>query len=401
MSKQINKLTAVAVKNMKKPGWHADGNGLYLQVSPTGSKSWAYRYKVNGKSVWHGLGTFTSLNNLDKARKSAAQCKQLRADGIDPIEHKNSQIVKKQLEKARTLTFQQCAERYIESHKNGWKNKKHISQWTNTLTTYTFPFIGTMPVQDVDIDHILKVLEPIWYTKTETASRVRQRIESILDWATVRKYRKGDNPALWRGRLDKILPNRNKVQKPKHFVAMDYRDIPAYFCKLRAKKTISCRALAFTILTASRNGESRQLTYDELNLNDNIWIIPEERMKAGREHRVPLSGESLKIIKEMQTINQTGLVFEGFRTGRPISEAALLKEVKLHDTELTVHGFRSAFRDWCAEKTNYPREVAEAALAHSLKDKTEAAYQRGDILEKRRELMNAWADYCCMSYEPF
>lgn len=396
MAREINKLTALAVRKMTKKGWHADGNGLYLQVSASGAKSWVYRYKVAGKSVWHGLGPYSKLNSLDNARKAAAECKKLRLEGIDPIEHKSNLASKKELEKSKSLTFKQCTEQYIESHKNGWRNRKHISQWTNTLTTYAFPSIGELPVQNIEIDHVLKVLEPIWYTKTETASRIRQRIESILDWATVRKYREGDNPALWRGRLDKILPKRTKVQKPTHFVAMDYRELPSYFRKLRQKETIACKALAFTILTATRNGEARQITYNELTLSDNIWVIPDGRMKAGKEHRVPLSKEALKIIDEMQKLlcKSTELVFEGAKANRPISEAALLKEVKLHSSELTVHGFRSSFRDWCAEQTNYPRELAEAALAHSLKDKTEAAYQRGDMLEKRRELMNSWADYC-------
>ncbi len=396
MAKTINKLSAKKVEHLKERGWYADGNGLYLQVSITGSKSWAYRYHSKGKQQWHGLGAYSKLNSLRKARQAAAECKQLRKDGFDPIEHKKKLALDKELDEAKSLTFKECADQYIDSHKNGWKNAKHASQWVNTLNAYAHPTIGQLPVQSIDIDLILKILEPIWYTKTETASRVRQRIENILDWAIVRNYRQGDNPALWRGRLDKILPKRNKVQKPKHFAAMDYRELPEYFRSIRAKDTIAAKTLAFTILTAARNGEARAITYEELNQDEAIWIIPDDRMKADREHRVPLTGEALAIIDEMATLKRKtdDYVFVGLKAGRPISEAAILKLVKDTHPTLTVHGFRSTFRDWCAEQTNYPREVAEAALAHSIRDKTEAAYQRGDIFEKRRKLMDSWADYC-------
>jgi len=396
VAKTINKLSAKKVEHLKERGWYADGNGLYLQVSPSGSKSWAYRYQSKGKEQWHGLGAYTKKNTLEKAREAAAECKQLRKEGIDPIEEKKRLQLAKDLKEVNTLTFKECAEQYIESHRNGWRNAKHASQWVNTLTTYAYPTIGHLPVQLIEVEQVLQIIEPIWYTKTETASRVRQRIENILDWATVRKYRKGDNPALWRGRLDKILPKRNKVQKPTHFSAMDYRELPEYFRLLRTKNSIASKALAFTILTAARNGEARGITYSELKTADAIWIIPDTRMKAEREHRVPLTNEALKIIDEMEIHKKKSndYVFTGMRAGKPISEAALLKLVKDTHPELTVHGFRSSFRDWCAEQTNYPREVAEAALAHSLKDKTEAAYQRGDMLDKRRRLMESWADYC-------
>ena len=399
MAKTINKLSAKKVETEKEPGWHADGNGLYLQVSKTGAKSWVYRYQVNSKEKWHGLGAYTKKNSLGEARLAAAECKQLRKEGIDPVEHKKELAIKKAIGEANTLTFQECAEQYIDSHKSGWKNAKHETQWTNTLTTYAYPIIGDLPVQSVDINYVLKVLEPIWYTKTETASRIRQRMENILDWATVRSYRTGDNPALWRGRLDKILPKRNKVQKPKHFAAMDYRELPEYFKSLREKDSIASKALAFTILTATRNGEARAITYSELNQKEAIWIIPDDRMKADREHRIPLTKEALDIIQEMALFKRESddFIFTGLKAKRPISEAALLKLVKSTHPTLTVHGFRSTFRDWCAEQTYFPREVAEAALAHSLKDKTEAAYQRGDIFEKRRKLMSAWTDYCLSS----
>jgi integrase len=396
MAKTINRLSVKKVDNLKTSGWHPDGNGLYLQVSKSGSKSWVYRYQVNGKQKWHGLGSYTKENSLQVARSSALKCKQLRRDGIDPIDHKNQIKIDCRLATRSAITFKECAEQFIKSHREGWKSQKHASQWENTLDTYAYPLIGDLPVQAIDGDLVMRVLEPIWFTKTETASRVRQRIENILDWATVKEYRQGDNPALWRGRLDKLLPKRTKVQKPKHFPAMDYRDLPDYFATLRSKKTIASNALAFTILTATRNGEARSASYSEIDERSNIWIIPASRMKAEREHRIPLSDEAIAIITEMKDYKRPAddFVFTGLRPGRAISEAALLKLVKVTHPNLTVHGFRSSFRDWCAEQTSFTREVAEAALAHSIKDKTEAAYQRGDLFEKRRSLMNDWTDYC-------
>ena len=396
MAKTINKLSTLKVKNLKGKGWYADGAGLYLQISTSGSKSWVYRYQINGKQKWQGLGAVTKANTLEVARKAAAASKQLVKDKIDPIEHKNQQAIDNQIKGTRTVTFKECATLYIESHKDGWKNAKHVSQWKNTLNTYAYPVIGHLPVQQIDIDLVLKVIQPIWRTKTETASRVRQRIENILDWATVMKYRQGDNPALWRGRLDKILPKRNKVQKPIHFPAMDYRELPEYFRSLRQKETIASKALAFIILTASRSGEARAVTYSELDLDASVWIIPADRMKAGREHRIPLSNEALAVIDEMGVHKPEGNdhVFTGLIAGGHVSDGTILKLMKSTHPALTVHGFRSTFRDWCAEQTNYPREVAEAALAHSLKDKVEAAYRRTDLFDKRRLLMNSWEDYC-------
>lgn len=400
MAKTVNRLTARAVINLKKPGWYPDGAGLYLQVTSPTSKSWVYRYQISGKERRHGLGSYDKNDRtLEWARREVEKCKEIRGNGYDPIEYKKAKELEKNLLETKSITFKECALAYIESHKLGWKNAKHESQWRNTLETYTYSIIGDLSVQDIDIGLVMDVLEPIWFEKTETASRVRQRIENILDWATVKGYRAGDNPALWRGRLDKLLPKRTKVQKPKHFEAMDYRDVPEYFRSLRKRDTVATRALAFTILTAARNGEARAVTTDELDSKDKVWTIPDTRMKADREHRVPLSAEALKIIKEMEPFKRhtDNYIFPGQAHSKPISEPSLLKVVKQHDKTLTVHGFRSSFRDWCAEQTSYPREVAEAALAHAVKDKTEAAYQRGDMFEKRRKLMDAWSNYCLNS----
>ncbi len=393
MAKTVKQLKDLQIRRFTKPGAYPDGEGLYLQVRDSGAKDWFYRYEVAGKGRKRGLGPYPTIS-LERAREDALVCRQLRKQGIDPIEHYKEIELNKDLEKAKSTTFKECALTYIDTHRHGWRNKKHESQWRNTLKTYAYPTIGDLPVQAIDIDLVMKVLEPIWFEKTETASRIRQRIENVLDWATVRKLRKGDNPALWRGRLDKLLPKRTKVQKTVHFAAMDYKDVPEYFQSLRAKDTLASKALAFTILTATRSGEARAATRSEIN--DNVWIIPDSRMKAEREHRVPLSDEAMKIIKEMEPFERQtdDLIFPGLAHAKPISEASLLKIVKQDHPTLTVHGFRSSFRDWCAEQTSYPREVAEAALAHTLKDKTEAAYQRSDMFEKRRKLMDSWADYC-------
>jgi integrase len=396
VAKTINRLTALKVSKIKKPGWYPDGLGLYLQVSKTGSKSWVYRYEISGKEHRHGLGSIHDTS-LEEARITAETCRSLRREGINPIEHKKRLEVAKKLQKTKNITFKECALAYIEAHKDSWKNRKHESQWRNTLETYAYPVIGDLPVQDVDVGLILSILEPLWKTKTETATRVRQRIENILDWATVREYRQGENPARWRGHLDKTLPKRSKVQKVQHFKAMKYSDVPAYFQILRETDSQSARALAFIILTATRSSEARGAKWDEIDLKAKVWTLPPERMKAGRQHRIPLSPEALKILKEVKPLAQDGFVFPGMRKGRPISEGTVYKLLKDEHKGATVHGFRSSFRDWCAEMTSYPREVAEAALAHVLTDKTEAAYQRGDIFDKRRRLMNAWAEYCLKS----
>ena len=397
MAKQIHKLKALNVKRESIPGWYADGQGLYLQVSASGTKSWVYRFEKDKKERRHGLGSFPTIS-LDAARKAAQFCRQLRSDGHDPIEYKQRLKADKQLEEAKGVTFKECALSYIDSHKSGWKNRKHEQQWKNTLATYAYPVIGKISVQDVDVGLVMKILEPIWFEKTETASRVRSRIENVLDWAKVRKYRTGENPALWRGHLDKLLPKRTKVQKVKHFAAMPYIDSPDYFRSIRQIDTVSAKALAFSILTATRSNETREAKWCEIDLKNHMWIIPEDRMKANREHRVPLTDESIKVLKEMKPFKVDDLVFPGLldKNGnrKGISDAALLKLLKTTHPTLTVHGFRSTFRDWCAEMTNYPSEVAESALAHTIKDATQAAYERGDKLIKRKKLMDAWTNYC-------
>ncbi|MCP4458570.1 MAG: site-specific integrase [Cytophagales bacterium] len=261
------------------------------------------------------------------------------------------------------------------------------------MKTYAYPTLEDISAKAVDITLIMKVRQPIWHKKTETASRVRQRIEAILDWASARGYREKENPARWRGHLEKLLPKRTKVQKVKHHEALNYQELPTFFQSIRKIDSVTAKALAFTILTATRSGEARNAYWEEINKD--LWSIPEERMKAGRLHRVPLSDEALKVLDEMKSYKRKdGLIFPGLQSGRPISEASLMKLVKTKNSKLTIHGMRSSFRDWCAEQTNYPREVAEAALAHSRKDKTEEAYFRSDLFDKRRKLMQMWAVFC-------
>jgi len=382
----------LGVKKLSTQGWYPDGQGLYLQVSPTHTKSWVYRYQINKQERRHGLGTYPIIT-LEAARKEAIYCAQLRSQGYDPIEYKKQVKNKRQLENLKNITFMECAITYIDSHKAGWKNPKHEKQWLNTLKTYADPFIGKISVQDIDTALVMKVLEPIWYKKTETATRIRQRIESVLDWAKVRKYRTGENQALWRGHLDQLLPKRAKVQKVKHHPAMLYAELPKYFSNLRKIKTIAAKALAITILTATRTNETCRAKWSEIDLDKGVWEIPETRMKMDKVHRIPLTAECLLILKEMRPFKINDFVFPGLKEKKSISDAALLKLLKQTHPTLTVHGFRSTFRDWCAELTNFSSDLAEAALAHSVGNQVQAAYERGDKFEKRRTLMIAWSDY--------
>ena len=388
MAKGINRLKAGHLKK-KGPAKLCDGGGLWLFVNSDNARSWVFRYRLNGKDKEIGLGSLHDTN-MTEARKLAKEYRAMKKKGIDPAHHKKA----KQQTDANVWTFDRCAEAYIESHSRAWKNEKHIQQWKNTIEQYCSPVFGDMPVDQIDTGLVMQVIEPLWQTRTETASRVRGRIENILSWATVRGYREGMNPAIWRGHLATLLPQRNKVQKPKHFAAMPYQEVGAFMAELKPKISISAKALQFTILTAARTSEVIGASWDEFDLDAGIWTIPEERMKADREHRVPLSKQALTLLDSLPS--KDGWLFPSIRYGQHIGNMAMLLFLKrdMKHPDLTVHGFRSSFRDWCAEQTNYPRELAESALAHVLTDKTEAAYQRGDLLEKRRKLMQAWADYC-------
>jgi len=398
MAKNINKLTAVKIKQIKKPGWYPDGLGLYLQISPSGSKSWVYRYEIKSKERRCGLGAYPTISLL-MARDVADEFRKLRTKGIDPIEHKKQIELQKKLEESKTITFKQSATAYIESHKSGWKNKKHQNQWTNTLQTYAYPLLGNLPVQDVDTDLVIKVLEPIWYTKTETASRVRSRIENVLDWAKVRKFRTGENAARWRGHLDKLLPRPSKIRKVKNQPALAYAELPEFYKALRNKNTISAKALTFIILTATRTNETLGAKWDEFDFETATWTIPDSRMKDGEEHRIPITFEMLELIEELKIFKQDDYVFPGQQKGKSISDTSVRKNIKQinKNNSFVTHGFRSTFKDWCAEKTNFSKDLSESALAHKIENATRAAYERGDKLEKRRTLMDAWTNYCLSS----
>jgi integrase len=394
MARTIQRLSNLAIQRKTKPGYYADGAGLYLQVSKSGSKSWVFRYMLAGRSREMGLGSLLAVT-LEQARRKAAEQRAIVQDGRDPIAARDREKHVAELEAAKAITFDKCTAEYIKSHRAGWRNSKHAAQWTATLETYASPEIGRLPVQDVDTTLVMKILESMWSEKPETASRLRGRIENILDWAKVRGYRDGENPARWRGHLDKLLPKRSKVAKVKHHPALPYAQIGAFVTELRAREGVAAKALEFIILTAARVSEAVNAEWSEIDFDAGVWTVPESRMKAGREHRVPLSPAAVEILRTMQKQRQSSFVFPGWRVNKALTGGACLVLLdKMGHGDLTVHGFRSTFRDWCAEQTNFPREIAEAALAHTIKDKAEAAYQRGDLLQRRRKLMEAWAAYC-------
>jgi integrase len=398
MARAVGRLTALKVDKAKEPGMYADGGGLYLRVTPQGTKNWVLRYMLNRKPRWMGLGPLP-LYGLAEARARALDARKKRHEGIDPIDARRAQRMRQRLDAARAVTFKQCAESYIASHQAGWRNEKHKYQWSATLSAYAFPVIGDLPVQTVDTGLVLKVLERIWTAKPETASRVRQRIENILDFAKVRDWRDGENPARWRGHLDKLLPARSRVHQVKHLAALPYAELPAFLANLRTRAAIAARGLEFLVLTAARTGEVIGARWNEIDLLDKTWTVPAARMKAHREHRVPLSERALAILAELQAARQSDLadafVFPGHRPDAPLSNTAFLMLMRrMGRDDLTAHGFRATFKTWSSERTSVQNEIAEAALAHVIGGKVEQAYRRGDLFEKRRRLMQQWATFC-------
>jgi integrase len=389
-----NRLTPVAIKAKKGPGYYSDGNGLYLQVSDSGSKSWIFRFSLNKRAREMGLGSLSDYT-LAEARDHVREYRQLLDKGIDPIEHRNAERQKISAAQAQRRTFEECAREYIKLHASGWSNAKHGQQWTNTLEAYALPYFGTKDVSGIDKTDVLRALEPIWLTKPETASRVRQRIRAILDWAAARDYRTGHDQHMW-DQIARSLPKTGSVKKVTHFASCPYGDIYRVLDTIRkcgASETVK-RAIEFTVLTAARSGEVRGAKWSEIDFEGKRWIIPAERMKAKREHRVPLSQRTLEILKAQQeSANGSPLVFPSER-GKALSDMVFTMLLRRLGHPFTFHGFRSTFRDWAAEQTAYPREVCEAALAHVSSDKTEAAYFRSDLFEKRRHLMEDWATYC-------
>lgn len=404
MTRQIHRLNALKVAKLTAPGRYADGGGLCLQIAGAGTKSWIFRY-MRGRTESGrpreremGLGGLNAVSLAD-ARQMAQEARKRLAEGQDPIEAKEAMQAAQRAEEARGMTFEAAAEAYIQANEPAWRNPKHRAQWRATLDAYAFPIFGKVAVQSVDVGMVVKALEPIWTGKPETASRVRGRVEAVLDWASARGLRTGDNPARWRGHLANIFPRRSKVAKVKHHDALPYVALGAFVADLRKQEGIAARALEFCILTAARTSEVTGATLGEIDLENALWTVPAERIKAGKEHRVPLSSRAVALVRDMRALRAedepTPYVFPGGRRNKPLSENGMLSLLKRMDrADLTVHGFRSTFRDWAAERTNYPREVCEMALAHAVGDKVEAAYRRGDLFEKRKRMMTDWAKFC-------
>jgi len=388
----LKRLSAQEVSAFTKQGYYADGGGLYFQISRFDTRSWVFRYTRVGKAREMGLGAYPDVS-LKDAREAALQArKQLQAH-IDPIDHKRAAKSVMVAARESALTFEECAKAFIKSKEPEWKNAKHCDQWRNTLEGYAYPIIGKVLVNDVAQPHVLRILEPLWTSKTETAKRLRGRIENVLDYASARGFRTGDNPARWKGHLDKILAAPGKVAKVANHAALPYKEIGVFMADLRKQVSMGARALEFAILTAARSGEVRGATWSEFDLDEATWTIPSERMKAGKEHRVPLSPAALDLLRALPRIDGCAVVFPNTK-GAVLSDMTLTAVLRRMGVAVTAHGFRSTFRDWAGETTAYPREVIEHALAHQLKDKAEAAYARGTLFDKRSRLMDDWAKYC-------
>jgi integrase len=399
---RTGKLSAVAVTKAKGPAVLHDGGGLYLRVSGTGAKSWVFRFQLDGTRRDMGLGPYPDIS-LAEAREKAMAHRRQRHDGTDPLEARRARRQAERAAVAKGWTFREVAEEFIGRNEAGWRNAKHRQQWRNTLVTYVHPTLGELPVAAIDTGLVVQVLDPIWATKPETASRIRGRIEAVLDAATVRGYREGPNPAQWRGNLAHILPARTRVQKVAHHAALPFDEMPTFLAALRGRLGIAAQALEFAIFTAARTGEVLGATWDEIDLGAKVWTIPAERMKAGREHRVPLSDAAVAVLDKVWPMalmtdgkpDPAAPAFPGPRRALPMSNMTMLMLLRrMKRDDLTAHGFRSTFSDWAAERTAYPREVVEMALAHAVENKVERAYRRGDLFEKRRKLMEAWANFC-------
>lgn len=388
-------LTAAQVAAIKDENVHWVAPSLYLQVRPgQGTRSYLFRYSRDGKNQWMGLGSVDE-KSFSEVRDEAAMLRVLVKRGEDPIANKREVEAKQRAEaKPKSPTFEECAKQYIQTHESGWKNEKHVAQWKSTLKTYAGPVIGKMPVDAITVEDVLKVLKPIWTKKPETATRLRGRIEKVLGWATAMKYRTGENPAAWlNAPLQHLLPAVSAVQKVEHHMAVPYAQMPKFMAELDKLGTMGAKALKFTILTVSRTGETLGARPEEFDFNARVWTVPAERMKAGREHRVPLTNEVIDLVKSLIEPGQKYVFHNEY--GRQLSNMTMLKALRsIRNDKSTVHGFRSSFRDWAAEQTDAPREVVEACLAHSVGDAAELAYKRSDFLEKRRDVMSAWLDHC-------
>jgi len=398
MAGKIDRLNALAVKRATAPGLYPDGAGLYLQVTASGARSWIFRFRWQGGRRDMGLGSLDAVP-LARARQKAAEARQALADGTDPIAVRDAARAAEAAELAKSKTFKDAADDYIEARKGAWTNTKHAAQWKATLETYAYPVIGKLAVGAIEVGHLTKILRPIWTAKPETARRLRGRIEAILDFAHAQKWRAGDNPARWRESLKSILPAYTELATVEHHPALPYGEIGAFVAALRKHETISARALEFLILTATRTSETTGARWAEIDMAKGEWSIPKERMKTRKKmkgpHRVPLSPRALEILGEMEKHKTGEFVFPGAKRDKHLSNGAFLALLdRMGRGDITAHGFRSTFRDWTAEQTNYPRDVAEMALAHAIGDKVEAAYRRGDLFAKRARMMGDWAKHC-------
>jgi integrase len=398
---------SLTVKRVEKllhaglPGKHLDGGsagvrGLHLVVVNDKNASWQFRYQLHGKARWMGLGSARDIE-LAEAREQAREARKQLAKKLDPLALRQGERAAERLASLKAITFAEAVQSFCAQHEGAWKNRKHAAQVLQTLKTYALPTLGSLPVASIDTPLVLKVLEPIWKTKTETASRVRGRIEAVLAWATVRGYRAGDNPAKWRGHLAEALPKRSAIAKVEHHAALPYAELPDFMAKLAERKGSGAAALMFTVLTAGRTGETIGARWSEIDFQTNVWTVPAGRMKAGEEHKVPLAPQVVALLHELprESDSDDGYVFIGARPGAPLSGMGMAATLqRLGYGHVTVHGFRSAFRDWAGDRTVFARDVVEAALAHAIENKVEAAYRRSDALEKRRKLMDAWAAFC-------
>jgi integrase len=394
MARHTAGLTARSAETLG-PGLHGDGGGLYLSVAATGSRSWIFRYQRHGKRRDMGLGPL-HLVGLSEARRRSHECRDLLFRGIDPLDRRHGERTAAVLEAAKVTTFKQCADAYLTSHRAAWRSgSSHARVFENSLRDHAATIMD-LPVAAIDTGVVMKALQPIWTEKPETATRLRGRIESILDYAKTAGYRQGENPARWRGHLENLLPSPNKVKRVAHHPALPYAEIAEFMTELRQRRTVGARALEFAILTAARTGEVLEATWNEIDVANRLWTVPADRMKSGREHRVPLSDAVTAIIEEMAEGRSGPYVFPGQRSGQPLSAGGALLAVlrRMGRGDLTTHGFRSTFRDWAAERTSYPAEVAEMALAHSVGSAVEQAYRRSDLFERRRRLMDDWARFC-------
>lgn len=391
-------LTQKRVDRERERGRHSDGDGLYLQVLSDENRSWLFRYERAGKERWMGLGSVRDWSLAD-ARDRAHAARKLLANGVDPIDARKRERDTQRAQSTKHMTFEQCAIAYSDAHAESWRNAKHRAQFLSSLREYVFPIIGSLPVGTVETAHIIKVFEQkvgtgtFWKERPETARRVRQRVEAVIDWATVREFRTGENPARWKGHLSEVLPARSK-KNVRHHAALPYDALPAFMVEVRRRESVSARALEVTVLCALRTQEVVNALWSEVDLKNRIWTIPPSRMKAQKEHRVPLSDRVIEILEALPREDSNDHIFIGGRAGCGLSNAAMMELLKGMRPGLTVHGFRSTFRDWCSERSNFPHEVAEMALAHTIPSAVERAYRRGDLYMKRTKLMESWSAYC-------